>query len=177
MADRIDGYASAIFEFADAEGAAARVQSELFAIANAIESNPDLRSALTDPSLPSDRKQRVLDDMLGGRASQVTVNLVGFIASQNRIDDLSEITRRLASREASSHGAKLAEVRSAIPLDESTVQRLKVALAKQVGGPVEVRTVVDPEILGGIVTRVGDVVIDGSVRRSLQSLRQTLQKT
>lgn len=177
MSDRIDGYASAILEFARAEDDLSRVEQDLFAIAEAIDSNPELRSALTDPSIPAIKKQSVLDDVVGGRASAVSTNLLGLIAAQNRLGDLGEIARQLSVRKAATHGARLAEVRSAVPLDDATVSRLKAALSKQVGSPVEVRTIVDPEIMGGIVTRVGDTVIDGSVRRRLQSLRQTLQST
>lgn len=177
MSERTDGYALAILEFAAAEGESARVEQELHSIASAIDGNPELRSALTDPAVPSSRKQSVIDDLVGGRVSSVTANLVGLIAAQNRMGDLAEIARKLSERKAASQGARLAEVRSAVPLDEATVQRLAAALSKQVGSPVEVRTVVDPEIMGGIVARVGDTVIDGSVRRRLDSLRQTLQNT
>ncbi|HEY5650606.1 MAG TPA: ATP synthase F1 subunit delta [Acidimicrobiia bacterium] len=177
MSDRTDGYASAILEFANAEGELARVEQEIRTIAAAIDESVELRSALTDPAVPSSRKQSVVDDLVGGRVSRITANLVGLIAAQNRIGDLGEITRKLSERMAASHGSRLAEVRSAVPLDDATVQRLTAALSKQVGSSVEVRTVVDPDILGGIVARVGDTVIDGSVRSKLESLRQMLQNT
>lgn len=175
MAERTEGYAAAIFELARAEGELARVEQELHAIARAIGASTDLRSALTDPALPIERKQGVLDQLLEGRASRTTVSLIGLMANQNRLGDLAEIADHLSERSAASKGKKVAEVRSAYELDEATVQRLAAALAKQAGGPVEVRTVVDPDIMGGIVARVGDVVIDGSVRRHLESLRQTLK--
>ncbi len=177
MSERTDGYAQAILEFAKAEGELARVEQELRTIAAAIDDSAELRSALTDPAVPSSRKQSVVDDLVAGRVSRVSANLVGLIAAQNRIGDLAEITRKLSDRIAASHGSRLAEVRSAVPLDGATVERLTAALSKQIGSAVEVRTVVDPDILGGIVARVGDTVIDGSVRSKLESLRQTLQKT
>ncbi|MDH3249302.1 MAG: ATP synthase F1 subunit delta [Acidimicrobiia bacterium] len=177
MSERTDGYAAAILEFATAEGELNRVESELHSIAAAIESNSELRSALTDPAVPAARKQSVIDDLVEGRVSRVTSNLVALIAAQNRMGELGEIARKVSERKAASAGARVAEVRSAVPLDEATVQRLAAALAKQVGAAVEVRTVVDPNIMGGIVARIGDTVIDGSVRSRLQSLRQTLQNT
>lgn len=175
MAERTEGYAAAIFELARAEGDLSRVEQELHTIARAIGASQDLRSALTDPALPIERKQAVIDDLLEGRASRTTVSLIGLISNQSRLGDLTDIAERLSERSAASKGKKLAEVRSAYELDEATVQRLAAALAKQAGGPVEVRTVVDPDIMGGIVARVGDTVIDGSVRRHLESLRQTLK--
>ncbi len=129
----------------------------------------------TDPALPIERKHGVLDELLEGRAARTTVSLIGFVANQGRLGDLAEIADYLSQRSAASQGKKVAEVRSAYELDDATVQRLAAALAKQAGGPVEVRTVIDPDIMGGIVARVGDVVIDGSVRSHLESLRQTLK--
>jgi F-type H+-transporting ATPase subunit delta len=68
----------------------------------------------------------------------------------------------------------VAEVRSAVPLDDATIGRLAIALGKATGKRVEVKVVVDESILGGIVARVGDVVIDGSVANALGGLRQAV---
>jgi F-type H+-transporting ATPase subunit delta len=65
-------------------------------------------------------------------------------------------------------------VRSAIPLEDETVERLRSALAKATGKQVEVKVVVDPTVVGGIVARVGDTVIDGSIARRVESLRQAV---
>lgn len=175
MADRIDGYAAAIFELAQGEGELARVERELYALARSVESSPELREALTDPRLPAERKQSVVGDLVGGRASELTINLVSLVIAQGRASELPAIADRLAERAARSGGRDVAEVRSAIELDAATVERLAAALARAVGNPVEVRTIVDPTVMGGVVARVGDVVIDGSVRSRLQSLRTALQ--
>ncbi|MBT8206880.1 MAG: ATP synthase F1 subunit delta [Acidimicrobiia bacterium] len=175
MAERTAGYASAIYELARAEGDLARVEGELATIARAIDESADLRSSLTDPALPLDRKRAIIDDLIGGRASRTTGVVISMVTGLNRMGELGEIAKRLSERSAASVGKKLAEVRSAFQLDEATVQRLAAALEKQTGTPVEVRTVIDPSIVGGIVTRVGDTVIDGSVRSQLESLRQSLR--
>lgn len=175
MADRIDGYASAVLEMARAEGELARVEREFYAVARSLESSGELRTALSDPRLPADRKQAIVEDMVGGRASPVTVNLVGLVVSQGRAGDLPAIADRLAAMAAASAGKEVAEVRSAIPLDDATVQRLATALARATGKQIEVKTVIDPSVVGGVYARVGDTVIDGSVRRRLESLRETLR--
>jgi F-type H+-transporting ATPase subunit delta len=173
--DRVDAYAAAIFELASAEDDLSRVESELYAVARSVESSPELRDALLDPRLPTERKQAVVDDLVGGRASQLTVNLVAFIIGQGRASELGAIADRLTRRSAQSSGSDVAEIRSAIPLDEATVARLTAALAKSMGRPVEARTIVDPSLMGGVVARVGDTVIDGSVRSRLQSLRAAMK--
>ena len=175
MADRIEGYAAAVFELARAEGELQRVETEFYAIARTLESSSELRAALTDPSLPTERKQSIVDDLVGGRAAEVTVNVVALIVAQGRAGDLPALANALAERVAAEKGREVAEVRTAVELDQPTIDRLAAALSRSIGRQVEIKVVVDPTVVGGVVARVGDTVIDGSVRRRLQSLRETLQ--
>ena len=94
--DRIDGYAAAILEFAKAEGELDRIGDELFRIARAFESSDELRSALTDPRLPLDRKKSIIDDLLGAKSSPLAVSLVNFVVGVGRAGELSAIADRLA---------------------------------------------------------------------------------
>ena len=173
--DRIQGYAAAIFEIARGEGDLERVESELFQIARTFETSADLREALTDPRLPQDRKQGIVDDLLGTRAAELTVSLVGFIVGLGHASELPEIVDGFVAKAAADRQRAVAEVRSAVELDAETISRLESALGKATGKQVEVKVVVDPAVLGGIVARVGDTVIDGSVRSRLDTLRDTLQ--
>ena len=174
MDDRIVGYANGILELARAEGEVERVEDELFSIAQALDKSAELRSSLTDPQLPVERKQAVIAELLGGRASELTVGLVQFIVGQGRVSELPDIARALVEKAAESRSRALAEVRSAVPLDEDTIARLTAALSKATGKKVEVKVIVDESVIGGIVARVGDTVIDGSIARRMDSLRQAL---
>lgn len=174
MDERISGYAKGILEIARAEGELDRVENELFTIGRAIEGSSDLRSTLTDPQLPSEKKQAIVDELLGGRASSLTVGLVNFVLSQGHASDLPAIAGAVVESAASSRDKAVAEVRSAVPLDEETIVRLEEALGRATGKDVEVRAVVDPSVIGGIVARVGDTVIDGSIARRVDSLRQAV---
>jgi F-type H+-transporting ATPase subunit delta len=173
--DRIHRYATALHEIARAEGQLDRVGDELFRTARAVESSPELREALTDARLPMQRKLGLLSDLLGGSASEVTVNLVSFVVAMDRARDLPAIADDLAEQIAAARDAAVAEVRAAVPLDEATLQRLQVALSRATGKRVEVKLVVDPNVVGGVVAHVGDQVIDGSVRGRLDSIRQSMQ--
>lgn len=175
MADRIDGYAAALFELAQAEGELSKVEREFYTIARSFTDSPELRDSLVDPKIPLERKRGIIDDLVGGRASGVTVNLLNLVVGQGRASDIPAIAERLAGRAAASAGKQVAEVRSAIELDDATVKRLAAALARATGHEVEVRTVIDPSVLGGIVARVGDTVIDGTVKRRLESLRTAVR--
>ena len=174
MADTVARYAAGILELAQAEGVLERVENELFTIAQTLESSAELRSALTDPQLPLERKQAVVDDLIGGRASPLTVSLVQLVVSQGRASELAAIARSLVEMAAASRDRAVAEVRSAVPLDDETMDRLASALSKATGKAVEVKLVVDESVIGGIFARVGDTVIDGSIASRVESLRQAL---
>lgn len=173
--DRIKGYAQGIFEMARAEGDLERVEDELLAVARALETAPELRSNLTDPQLPLEKKQGVVDELIGGRASPLTVGVIQLLVSQNRASELPAIAMEVASAAAASRDRELAEVRSAVPLDDETVARIASALGRATGRTVEVKVVVDPDLIGGVVARVGDTVIDGSIAKRLDSLRQAVR--
>ena len=175
MANRTEGYAQALFELASAEGALEATERDLFAISRALTDSSELRDALTNPQLPMDRKQSIIDDLLGGRASDLVRNLVSFIIGQGRASEFTDIVGAFIERAAASRSRAVAEIRSAVPLDSSTVDRLAAALSKATGKKLEVKTIVDPSVIGGVVAQVGDVVIDGSVARRLSALRQTLK--
>lgn len=172
--DRIEGYASAILEVAKAEGELERVGDELFRIARAFESSSELRGVLTDRQIPLDRKLGIVGDLLEGRASPLSSSLVTFVVSAGRGGDLPAIANRLAERAAADRDRAIAEVRTAVELDDETIARLAEKLGRVTGKQVEVKTVVDPSVIGGVVARVGDTVIDGSLRHRLDELRNKL---
>jgi F-type H+-transporting ATPase subunit delta len=171
---RIDAYATALFEVARAEGNLERVEAELYEVARAIERNDDLRSKLTDQALPVDIRQGIVEDLLQGRAQPVTTALVSFVVGAGRGRDLPGIVDQMVQRAAEERSQEIAEVVSAIPLNEQQIDRLSQALSARTGKNVSVKASVDPSILGGIIATVGDTVIDGSVRRRLEQLRETL---
>jgi F-type H+-transporting ATPase subunit delta len=171
---RIDGYANALFEVARVEGSLGEVEDELFRFARTLEGNDDLRSTLTDEAIPAARRQGVVEDLLGAKASPVTANLVQFVIGAGRARQLPQIIDRLVQRAAAAKDSVVGEVRSAIPLTEDQVARLAEALGTATGKNVEVKVIVDESVLGGLVAQVGDTVIDGSVRARLDQLREQI---
>ncbi len=172
--DLIEGYADALFTVARAEGALAAVEDELYAFAKALEQNTPLREALTDASLPSENKKSVLDDILGDRANPLTSSLLGFVVDSGRSREIPAIVQRLAEVAAGEREHSLAEVRSAVELSADQRERIASALSSATGRTVEVKVVVDPSVVGGVVARVGDEVFDGSVATRLEDAKQRL---
>ena len=95
---RISAYADALVAVARAEGATSVVEDELFRFARALEGSDELRSVLSDPHLPTERRTQVVQDLLGGRASSATVALVSMIVATGRISELTRIVDEFITR-------------------------------------------------------------------------------
>ena len=172
--DLITGYAEALFSVARAEGALPAVEDELYAFAKGLEQHTALREALTDAALPAENKKQVIAEVLGDRANPVTRSLLGFIVDAGRAREIPAIVERLAQVASTERDHALAEVRSAVELSPAQRDRIAQALAAATGRTVDVKVVVDPSVVGGIVARVGDEVFDGSVSSRLESAKQHL---
>lgn len=175
MSDKqIEGYARALFEVTRAEDVVERVSDELFRFARTVDASSELRSALTDPGSIGEAKSRIVSELLDAKAHPVTVRLVTMLVEAGRARDLGRIVERF-TRISSEHGqAAVAEVRVAAPISDEQRTRLAEVLTATKGRPVDVKVIVDPTVLGGVVTTIGDEVIDGSVRRRLDQLRASL---
>lgn len=168
------GYAKAIFEIARSEDQAVRVADELFRVARSFEAEHELRSALTDISIPVEGKEELLEKVLGGKVSPHTLNILKFVVGQGKTRQLVEISDELAALAEEAAKREIAEVRTAVGLDDEQVKRLEEALGQATGKNVTAKVIVDPSVIGGVQARIGDVVIDGSIRHKLQMLKERL---
>jgi len=173
MSDRSALYADAFLSLIRAEGSGNEVIDELFRVSRTIEGNDELRQVLSDPHLPAERRTQIVQDLLEGKAHDLTVSLVATAVSNGRVRDLPAIVDLLLERNASSGDKVVALVRSAVALSDEQKRRLADALSKKTGKHIEVVVDIDPSVLGGIVTQIGDTVIDGSVRQRLSQLRES----
>jgi F-type H+-transporting ATPase subunit delta len=172
--NRIDGYARALFEIARAEGTLDEVEDELFRFARSYESSDALRNALTDEQIPAAKRQAIIEDLLGGKATGTTTQLVSMVVGSGRGRDLPAIIDQLVARASSAKNLEVAEVRTAVPLTSDQQDRLHAALVNATGKQVNLKVVVDPSVIGGVVATVGDTVIDGSVRTRIDQLKSRL---
>lgn len=173
--DALDGYALALLAVAQGEGMLDHVEDELFRVARAFERSDQLRSTLTDRAIPVERRQAIVEDLLGQEGgTTVTKALVSFLVAAERASQIPAIVDAFMDAAAASRQHVVAEVRSAVDLDDDRQRQLAEALSRATGLQVEVKVVVDSTVVGGIVTSIGDRVIDGSVRSRLRELRETL---
>lgn len=171
-ADKVSSYAEALVAVVQAEGDLAATEDELFAVAQALAGSDELREVLADRRIPAARRQQITEDLLGGQAAETTVALVSMVVGAGRGSDLVRIIEAAVERSAGLRNKAVAEVRSAIALSDDQQQRLAGALQQATGKDVTVKVIVDPSVMGGLVTRIGDEVIDGSVRARINQLRE-----
>jgi len=171
---RAENYAEALIAIGNAEGDTAAIEADLHTFANAVAGSPELQNTLSDSSIPAANRQQVVEDVLAGKAGKASSAAISMIVGAGRSGDLPEIARALSSRLAGNRGSAHAEVRSAVELTADQITRLEAALSKKAGRPVSARVTIDPTVVGGLVTQIDDTVIDGSVRRRLTQMRETL---
>ena len=173
----IRGYAEALVAVARGEGELDAVEEQLYAFSKLLEREGRVRDALLDPALPAENKRGLIRDTLGDRANPIAVNLLGLLVDQGRGRDIDAIIAAMADVTAESRSRALAEVRSAVPLDDERKRKLEQALSRATGRQVEVRVVIDPTVIGGVVARIGDEIFDGSVKSRLDEAKQQLVGT
>lgn len=171
---RIEGYARGLFEIARAEGTIDEVEDELFRFARSYESSDELRNALGDEQIPAAKRQAIIEDLLGGKVTSTTTQLISMVVGSGRARDLPAIVDKLVARASAAKNLELAEVRTAIQLTPDQETRLAAALANATGKQVNLKVIVDPAVLGGVVATVGDTVIDGTVRTRIEQLKSRL---
>jgi F-type H+-transporting ATPase subunit delta len=171
---RIEGYARGLFEIARAEGTIDEVEDELFRFARSYENSDELRNALSDEQIPAGKRQAIVEDLLGGKVTGTTTQLISMVVGSGRARDLPAIVDKLVARASSAKNLEVAEVRTAIPLTPDQETRVAAALANATGKQVNLKVIVDPSVLGGIVATVGDTVIDGTVRTRIEQLKSRL---
>ena len=170
-------YAKAIFDIGSKQGDLAKLGQDIRSLAKAMNESKELDTALSNPAIRRSDRKKVIDGLLQSIGVQTASrNLVYLLLEGERMASLPAISRALDEMIEAKAGRVTAEVISAKPLDPSQLSQLNAALEKLSGKKVSVTTRQDPELLGGVVAKVGDTVYDGSLRTQLRTLRDELSK-
>jgi F-type H+-transporting ATPase subunit delta len=129
---------------------------------------------LANPAIPIERRVQALDAILGDRVSEKTANLVRLLLKRGRIEDLPRVAAEFRRLDDDRQGITHATATSATELTQDEIRQLTARLEQSTGGRIALDVEVDPSLLGGLVVRVGDRMIDGSVRGRLERLRNQL---
>ncbi len=168
-------YARALVDLGEETGTLDALLAELEGAAAVYTSSRELQAALANPLLSREVKQNIVVDVAGALSlSKHATNTVRLLVDRRRVAMLPAITRRLRELVDRQRGIIHAEVISAVILSESFYERLRDELQKVTGKQLSLRRSADPSLIGGVVVRIGDTVIDGSLRTRLDSLKQNI---
>lgn len=168
-------YASALADVVTKTGEAAAVRSELRAWENLIGGSPDLQTAFANPAISHAEKEGVLSGLISrAKPTRTTANFLRVLLKNGRLVDLAEIIEKFDAVLDERSGIIAVRVTSARDLSENEKQALMSGIERLTGRQVNPSFDVDNGIIGGVVTRVGSTVYDGSVKTQLENLRQEL---
>ncbi|HWI52145.1 MAG TPA: ATP synthase F1 subunit delta [Symbiobacteriaceae bacterium] len=167
-------YANALFELAQAKGLVDQVDQEFGMIVAMIDTNPQLRAVMNDVLMAPEVKSDLVKKLFTGKVSELVFNFLLVVVRKRREAFFPQMYRSFLDLANEARGIVEVEVRSAVELPEETVRTLEQKLVSRLGKRVKFQTQVAPELIGGLVVRVGDELMDGSVRTRLRRMRDRL---
>jgi F-type H+-transporting ATPase subunit delta len=168
-------YSRSLFDVAKEQGKLDVIREQLGQFADALAENRDLQVFFFSPYFSTEEKKEALRRTLDG-ADETLLNFLELALEKHRMPALFRIRRRFDERWEEENRRLPVQVTSAIELDDSTVRQIGDAIGEQTGRKIELTSEVDPDILGGIVLRVGNSILDASIRNRLEQLRKQVAK-
>ncbi len=170
-------YANALLAVGKEDGQFLQYGEELNEFAGLLKENKQLLDALSNPLYKVKSRKAVLSFLLDrSKYSPMVTNFINLLMEKGRIRFVAGITERYGELTDSIQNIARATLVSAVKLPEDTVDRVKEAVEKITKKTIRLQSEVDPALIGGIVTRVGDLIFDGSVRSQLESLKKSLKR-
>jgi F-type H+-transporting ATPase subunit delta len=168
-------YASALADVVLERGEAREVQEELLAWEKMFQASPMLQEVFRNPTIALDKKRVVLNKLIErAKPRPTSANFLKILLQNQRITDLGEINKKFAELLDERAGMVAAMVTTARSVPENAQQKLQAKLLSLTGKKVRINFTTDPELIGGLVTRIGSTVYDGSVRNHLQLIKEKM---
>jgi F-type H+-transporting ATPase subunit delta len=168
-------YGTAFYEAAEEAGRTRAIEADLVAIRDALESSADLTRILYNPAFPGRGKKEILLELATG-ADPLVRNLLQVVVDNGRLSDLADTIEVFSNRVRAAERQLQVELTTAVPVGDDEADRLRARLVEASGKDVTLSRRVDPAVVGGIVLRIGDNLIDASVRGRLDGLRLALRQ-
>lgn len=170
-------YAKALVQIGAEEGQVDKFNSELTQFNTVLAANAGLTSVFSNPAYGIEAKREILKEIIGKLALTASVaNFLQLLLDRSRLAFLPLITESYSNFSDDLSGVIRPTLTSGLPLEESQIEEIKTSLAKTTGKKVMLNVQVDPSLIGGVVTKIGDKVFDGSVKTQLVKIQDILQK-
>jgi F-type H+-transporting ATPase subunit delta len=175
MEEIAEVYARSLFEVAKEHDVLDEIHDDLVAFADALNESRDLQLFFFSPYFSSEEKKDGVTKVIEG-GNEYFVRFLQLLAERHRMPVLFRIRREFESMWEDEHKLLPVSITSAVELDESTVKEIAKKIEEQTGRQVELSTNIDPNVIGGLVMRVGNFVLDGTVRNRLERLRKSVAR-
>ena len=167
-------YAVAIFELAEQNNLLDKIGQDLSLINNTIQSSKELDAFLVHPTIPVEEKKEVIEKIFKNLIAQYTLNFVKLLLDRNRLFILPSIIGHYIKILNKKRNITVAEVITAIYIDEETITRVREKLEILFHSKIELKTSVDSEIIAGMIIKISDKVIDGSIKTKFENMKKQL---
>ncbi len=167
-------YSRAMFLLAQEEGKLVEYGQELQSLAEGLESAPELKAFLESPMIPRQAKQEAAEKIFAGELSPMVMNFLRLLLDKQRVSIFGEIVRQYENFANEAQGILVADVTTARDLSDSLGERLMAKLGEVTGKKIKLRKHLDEKLLGGAVVRMGDRLLDGSLRSRMKALEAQL---
>lgn len=167
-------YATALFDIANEQGAMKSFEDQVSIMKDALEKEGEFFTILSHPSILQAEKIQMVETVFKGKVSEELVGLLVLSIKKGRQDLILDIFETFLIMAKEDRGVISATVTSAIPLKEEQLAQIKANIEKNTGKQIELETKIDQTLIGGMIIRVGDKVVDGSIRGKIQGLKVQL---
>ncbi len=169
-------YAKGLFDVAGNNGLIDQISADCLGILKSFEENPDLNIFLQNPKIPKAEKQSILENALKSKVNRYTYDFISLLVDKGRIQHLKDCLEFFIVLSDEAKGIMDVEVTSAILLDEGQLNKLKNRLEESTKKQININNLVNPDILGGLVIKIGNKVMDGSIQNQILKLKESLLK-
>lgn len=170
----VNRYATALFSIAKEQGAMMKFKEEASAICDILKSEPQYINLLSHPSVIEAQKLELIEEAFSGHVSDEFIGLMGLIIKKSRTEYLIRILDQFIHMAKAEEGLVKATITSAMPLTNQQIAQIKANIEQSTGKTIEVEWTQDASLIGGLIVRVGDKVVDGSIKGQMNALKSEL---
>lgn len=167
-------YSNALFEVAIEENKIDQLYNELTQITDLFSEYPDFFELFKTPKISVEDKKKSIEEVFEGKISTEMLNFLKIVLDKRRSNAIFSIKSEFDKKVYAHKGIEKATAETAVPLDSEEMKRLENALGDMTGKKIELKNVINPNVIGGLLLRVGDKVVDGSIRKRLSDMQDSL---
>lgn len=169
-------YAAALYDIAKAQNKVADFSKDCDLIASTIKASKELLNAIKSPIINHEKKVTLLKAVFSGKVSKPLENALVLLVQKGRAPIIPDVMKAFQAILDEQSGVAIAKVESIIPLDESEKQSIAQKLEAISGKKIRIENKINPTLIGGFTARIGDTVIDGSIKHKLERLKEELRQ-